>query len=195
MLKAIKILGIVLSLNALVPLSLFAVTEIHISPSGQDSHPGTASLPVASPIRARELVRGLIAAGLNDSVDVIFASGTYQLAAPLELHPEDSGTEAFPITWKAATGAQVILIGGKKSPAHGLTGEGGVWYTDLTGIGLGAGQLNFRQLFVNGSRATRARFPNKSQANPFLYATGGAFDHAIIAPSLIKPFWGSGADT
>ena len=179
---------------ACLPTALFAVTQLHISTTGNDTNSGTAALPVRTPQGAQVRVRSLIQAGLTDSVEVVFAAGTYVMDAPLELRPEDSGTAAFPITWRAATGATVVLSGGRQITGPWTNGGGGVWFTDLAGIGLGAGQWNFRELFVNGNRATRARFPNKSQANPFLYATGGAFDHAIIAPALVKAAWGSAAD-
>ena len=192
--RAFKTLGAVFAATTLLPLPLSDAAEIHVSPSGNDANPGTAAQPVATPQRARNLVRGLITGGLSDSVEVVFAAGTYHLDVPLELRPEDSGTAAFPITWKAATGATVILSGGKPITSTWTNGGGGIWYTDLTGTGPGAGQWNFRQLFVSGSRATRARFPNISASNPFLYATGGAFDHALIAPALVKTAWGTAAD-
>jgi lysophospholipase L1-like esterase len=192
--KAFKILAAVTAVITLLPLSLSAASEIHVSPAGNDANPGSASQPVATPQRARDLVRGLVTAGLGEPVEVIFAAGTYRMDATLELRPEDSGTVAFPISWKAAAGATAVLDGGKRIGGTWTHGGGGIWHTDLAGTGLGVGQWNFRQLFVNGSRATRARFPNKSQANPFLYATGGASDHAIISPALIKPSWGTAAD-
>ena len=184
---------------ALLPAALSPATGIHIAPSGDDANPGTAAQPVKTPQGAQVRVRTLIQAGLSDAVEVIFAAGTYVLAAPLELRPEDSGTAAFPITWKAAAGAEVVLSGGRQITGK-WANDGGIWHTDLTGIGLGANQWNFRQLFVNGSRAVRARFPNVTAANPFLYATGavgnpkGALDHLVVNPSLIKANWGTAAD-
>ena len=189
-----------LALLALVPVTLMGATEIHIAPSGNDANPGTAAQPVNTPQGAQVRVRSLIQAGLSDSVEVIFTGGTYTLTAPLELRPEDSGTAAFPITWKAAPGAEVILSGGKQITSTWIQGKGGIWQTDLTGVGLGKDQWNFRQLFVDGSRAVRARFPNVTEANSFLYATGavgnpkGAFDHLVINPNLIKASWGTAAD-
>ena len=179
---------------ALLPAALFAATEIHLSPLGTDTNPGTAALPVKTPQEAQVRVRSLIQAGLIDSVEVIFATGTYVMDAPLELRPEDSGTAAFSITWKAAAGASAILSGGKPLTGTWTDAGDGTWNLNLPGIGLGAGHWNFRQLFINGSRATRARFPNKSASNPYLYATGGAFDHAIIAPASVKSAWGTAAD-
>ena len=190
----LKMLFRLLAIVLVVGRALNAATKIHISPTGSDTNPGTVLQPVATPQRARELVRGLISGGLNDAVEVVFAAGTYHLPKTLELRPEDSGTTAFPITWKAANGASVVLDGGKPITGTWTDAGNGTWYIDLTGIGLGLGDWNFRQLFVEGSRATRARFPNASEANPFLYATGGGMDHVYIAPALVKASWGTAAD-
>ena len=171
-----------------------AATVIYVSLVGNDAYPGTAAQPVATPQGAQTRVRSLIAAGLTDSVEVQFAAGTYRISAPLELGPQDSGTAAFPITWKAAAGATVVLSGGRTLTGTWVPDGGGIWRIDVPGVGFGAGEWNFRQLFVSGQRATRARFPNVSAANPFLYATGGGMDNVIIAPALIKPAWGTAAD-
>ena len=187
------------ALFAALTLSLSAATEIHIALSGNDANPGTAAQPVATPQGAQVRVRALIEAGLRDAVEVVFAAGSYAMSAPLELRPEDSGSAAFPITWKAADGAEVVLSGGRRI-TRAWTNDGGVWHTGLTGIGLGADEWNFRQLFVDGGRAVRARYPNVTEADPFLYSTGaagnpkGAFDHLLIEPSLIKTSWGTAAD-
>lgn len=195
-----NVCGAILAALTFFPVAGFGSTEIHVAPSGNDSNPGTAASPVATPQGAQVRVRALTRAGLSDSVEVIFASGTYVMSAPLELRPEDSGAAAFPITWKAAPGAEVILSGGRQLAKSWIKGEGGIWHTDLAGIGLGADQWNFRQLFVNDSRVVRARYPNVTEPNPFLYATGavgnpkGAFDHLVIEPSLIKASWGTAVD-
>ncbi len=188
-----KFLHSTFALLVVLPATL-AAAAVHVAPAGSDASPGTAERPVITPQAARDLVRSKIAAGLTEPIEVIFSEGTYQIDAPLELRPEDSGTAAFPITWKAAEGAKVTLSGGKRVTGKWTRGDKGVWQTDLSGIGLGPRQWNFRQLFVNGIRATRARFPNAGESNPFLYATGGAFDHVIITPSLIKRSWGAAAD-
>ncbi len=185
---------ILLAALALLPALLSAATELHVAPGGNDANPGTQAQPVATPQGAQALVRSLIQAGLSNAVEVIFAAGTYQMGAPLELRPEDSGTAAFPITWKVATNATVVLSGGKRITGTWTNGGNGIWHTDLAGVGLGTNQWNFRQLFVNGQRAVRARYPNVTQANPFLYATGGGMDHVIINPALIKAIWGTAAD-
>ena len=179
---------------ALVPATLFAATEIRVATSGNDANPGTVAQPVATPQGAQIRVRALIQASLSNAVDVVFAAGTYNMTAPLELRPEDSGTAAFPITWKAASNGTVVLSGGKRITGTWTNGGGGIWFTDLTGVGLGTNQWNFRQLFVNGQRAVRARYPNVTQANPFLYATGGSTNYVIINSNLVKSSWGTASD-
>lgn len=171
-------------------------SEIHVAPApvGNDGHPGTFEQPVATPQRARDLARALLAGGLREPLEVIFAGGTYWLDAPLELRPEDSGTAAFPVTWKAAAGAEVVLSGGRKIDGTWTRADDGTWRIDVPGTGLGAGRWNFRQLFVNGNRATRARFPNRGEANPYLYATGGGLDHVRLDPARINPLWGNSPD-
>ncbi len=53
---------------------------------------------------------------------------------------------------------------------------------------------NFRQLFVDGRRAIRARYPNVDVANPFLYATGGSMGHVQLASGLVKESWNAEPD-
>ncbi len=176
----------------MLPACLAAATEIHLSPTGSDSNPGTASQPLATPGSARDKVRQIISKGLTEPVEIVFAAGIYTLASPLELRPEDSGTEKCPITWKAAPDAKVVWSGGIAVPQNWSKGADGIWQVDLKGIG--PDKWNFRQLFVNGKRATRARFPNADAPNTFLYATGGALDHAIIDPNLVKESWSRATD-
>lgn len=179
-------------LAALLPAALGAVTVVHVSPAGSDANPGTAERPLATPHAARDQVRRIAAKGLREPVEIVFAAGTYRLAATLALRPEDSGTEQFPITWKAAPDARVVWCGGREIPRRWRQGSDGVWQVDLSAVG--PESWNFRQLFVAGTRAIRARFPNADTANPFLYATGGDLDHALIAPALAKEAWGRARD-
>lgn len=87
-----RLLSIFLTAIALLPDTLFAATQIYVAPGGNDANPGTLAQPVATPQAAQVLVRNLITAGLTNPVEVIFTAGTYELSAPLELRPEDSGT-------------------------------------------------------------------------------------------------------
>jgi len=171
-----------------------AATRIYVAPHGHDANAGTLESPLATPHAARDKARRLIASNLNKPLEIIFADGTYIFASTLELRPEDSGTRDFPITWKAAEGTTPIFSGGRVITGTWTNAGDGTWHVDIPGTGLDAGAWNFRQLFVSGVRATRARYPNASLTNPFLYATGGHFDHLIIEPSLVKHSWGAAKD-
>jgi hypothetical protein len=114
------------------------------------------------------------------------------LSEPLILEPEDSGTATAPIVWRAAENARVVLSGGKPIDGRWQTDDGITWYTELPEDGH-SGWV-FRQLFVDGRRITRARFPNKSESNPFLYATGGSRSAVRIDKTLLKESWGSATD-
>jgi hypothetical protein len=177
---------------ALLPVSLPATLQIHVAPQGRDGNAGTVESPLATPRAARDKVRQFIARGLTEPVEIVFAPGTYALGSALELRPEDSGTDRFPITWKSAPGTRVVWSGAVAIPSKWSKGNDGVWSVDLKGIGPDG--WNFRQLFVSEKRAIRARFPNADTPNPFLYATGGDRDHALIAPALVKEAWGRAPD-
>ena len=108
--------------------------------------------------RARDEVRKRIAAGLDEPVVVILHAGTYELSACLTFGPEDSGTEAFPVTYAAAPDEVVVLSGGR-----GITGwtekEPGLWTAELPKVEWG--DRFFRQLTVDDRRAVRARWPDE----------------------------------
>ena len=166
-------------------------SEIYVATTGNDIHPGIVSEPLATLQAAQTHLRTLIQSGLAEPVDVILCDGTYTLDSPLELRPEDSGTADFPITWRAATNETVVLSGGKPITNTWTTTDGTNWVVDVPGVTNG---WNFRQLFVEGTRIHRARYPNADAANPFLYGTGGGMDHASINPALIKASWGTATD-
>jgi len=168
-----------------------AASEIHVSTTGNDTHPGTSAKPLATLHKAQERVRATIAEGLKGPVSVVIHGGTYYLPKPLMLTPQDSGTKACPITWRAAKGEQVVLSGGVPVKGTWTKGAGGIWTVPVPGVKT---DWNFRQLFVDDKRAVRARFPNITEKNPFLYAKGGNKDHAIIDSKLVKASWGKAPD-
>lgn len=96
-------------------LTLSAAEELYVSPSGQDSNPGTKEAPLQTPQEASKRVRELLAQERTPApIDVIFSGGDYFLAAPWELTDKDSGTPESPVTYREAQGEEVRLIGGYK---------------------------------------------------------------------------------
>lgn len=163
--------------------------EYFISTKGNDKNPGTEAKPFATLNRARDVVRNIKKDG---PIDIILRGGNYFVDETLVLNPEDSGTEDAPITWRAAKNEKVILSGGKSIIGKWKTADGRVWVVDVPEAK--NSNWNFRQLFVNDKRMTRARFPNKSISNPFLYAISGAKSYINIDKTLIKESWGKATD-
>ena len=141
--------------------------NLYISPDGSDSWSGKLARPnsartdgpLASLVGARDAVRKLQSKGpIAEPVRVIISDGTYSLAEPFTLTPQDSGTKAAPVSYEAAAGARPVFTGGRI-----ITGfkpvAGGLWQTQIPDVA--AGRWYFEQLFVNGRRAVRARTPNK----------------------------------
>ncbi len=90
----------------------------------------------------------------EQAVDLVLADGTYRLTQPLVLGPEHSGSEAAPVRVLAAPGAHPVISGGVPIRGFRKTAEGN-WEVKLSGI------EGFDQLWVNGRRAVRARFPDQ----------------------------------
>lgn len=174
--------------------------DLYVAPGGNDGNPGTAEAPLASPAKARDLLRQRIAGGLKADLCVLFRGGTYRLDQPLVFGPEDSGTEAHSITYAAWPGEQVVLSGGRTITGW-HTGAGGIWTAELPDVK--AGKWHFRQLFVNGRRAVRARTPNLDDKSPWWKirtstAKPGAADQdeTAIVVSVDHPIeaWNNAAD-
>ena len=131
--------------------------DFHVAPDGRDTNPGTAAAPFATLTRARDAVRKKVAAGLTKDILVLIRGGTYSQTETVTFGREDSGTEDFSITYAAAPGEKVVLSGGRRI-AGWKNGAGEIWTAEIPEAE--AGRLYFRQLFVNGRRAVRARTPN-----------------------------------
>ncbi len=153
-------------------LSLSAVqcaeaVSLYVSPQGNDRWSGRLAKPnkertdgpLASLTGARDAIRRLKSQSpLTKPVRVVVAEGTYTLAKPFVLTPEDSGTKECPIIYEAAAGTRPVFSGGRVIRGF-RRGRNGIWQTRIPEVA--AGKWYFEQLFVNGRRAVRARTPNK----------------------------------
>lgn len=138
--------------------------DFYVAPNGNDSNPGTAAAPFATLSRARDAVRKKVSGGLTGDVLVLIHGGTYQQTETLTFGPEDSGTRKYSITYAAGPGGKVVLSGGKRITGW-KKGPSAIWTTEIPEVK--AGQWYFRQLFINGKRAIRARTPNADDKTPW----------------------------
>lgn len=125
--------------------------DIWVSPNGNDANPGTEIAPMATVSaalrKAREL-RRLNDPSVQTGIHIILKDGEYPLAEPIFVRPEDSGTGTSPTVIEAAPGQQPILSGGLPVQGWHKT-KGNLWVANLT--------TPIRQLWVNGTKAIRAR--------------------------------------
>jgi hypothetical protein len=151
-----------LGIIAILPLgwSSAAGADLCVSPGGNDANPGTAAAPLATLAGARDAVRRLKAGGLDHDVVVSIRGGVYPQAKTLRFGPEDAGDERHSITYRAAPGEKVVLSGGRRITGW-KKGDGPIWTAELPEVK--AGKWYFRQLFVDGRRAVRARTPNAGE--------------------------------
>jgi hypothetical protein len=148
-----------LLLPALLPFAAVGA-DFYVAPDGKDANPGTAAAPFATVARARDTVRQKVAAGLDHNVVVQIHGGVYPQTETLVFGLEDSGTEKHSITYAAAPGEKVVLSGGRTITGW-KKGNGQVWTTEIPEVK--AGKWYFRQFFVGGCRAIRARTPNAGE--------------------------------
>ncbi|MGA7523222.1 MAG: right-handed parallel beta-helix repeat-containing protein [Acidobacteriaceae bacterium] len=132
-------------------------TSFFVSVQGDDQSPGTDKLPFATLARAQRAVRQ---ASRSAPLHVWIREGTYYLESTLKFEPQDSGAPAAPVIWAAVAGARVTLSGGQRLTCHWTTHGNGIMKTRVP-----AG-LAFTQLFVEGKRQIRARFPNYDPSIP-----------------------------
>ncbi|MFJ8044158.1 carbohydrate-binding protein [Kitasatospora sp. NPDC096147] len=166
------------ALAAITPTNAWAAGTFYVATDGNDSGPGTMAAPFATPARARDAAR---AAGGGT---VYLRGGTYTLAAPLTFDNRDSGT-----AYRAYQGEKVLLSGGKSITGtwsnQGTLGNGVHWSVPVPN----AAAWDFRELWLNNQRMTRARWPNEPRAvgdlgqaatNPYLTMTGTNGDKSRI---------------
>ena len=165
--------------------------DFYVAPDGRDDNPGTADKPFATPARARDAVRLKIAAGLQGDVTVLIHGGTYFLDGPLAFGPEDSGTERHAITY-AAWGQTVPVLSGGRPIGGWAQGPDNRWTVTLPDVK--AGKWHFRELFVDGQRAVRARTPNRNAEEYCWRLTGAEISpdlesHTLtLAPGTVRPW-------
>ena len=115
--------------------------------------------PFASLEKARDAVRELRNRGNVDvPVYIQLREGTYYIDRTFILRPEDSGTELSPTIYESYPGEKAVISGGKIID-NWEKGEGPLWKAKLPDVQ--PGSWYFRQLYVNGDRRYRPRYPNE----------------------------------
>lgn len=124
-------------------------TDLYISPGGNDAWTGTlpepnednTDGPLATLNAARISVQATISDGLSGPVTVWIRDGEYVLDSTIVFGPEDSGTNEFPVSYRAYPGEHPVFSGGIKldgwkkcsSDPPGISDQarGQLWYVEL----------------------------------------------------------------
>ena len=160
-----------------LPLCLFALLlsftgmaqrQVFVATNGADTAVGTASHPLATLAKALRQVRELRRlhdTTIQNGAHIILQGGVYTQYEPIFIRPEDAGTAQSPTMIEAAAGAQPVISGGitisgwKKlssfPAALPKAARGKVWVASVPAVG--GRPFEFRQLWVNNTKATRAR--------------------------------------
>lgn len=130
--------------------------EIWISPKGSDFNDGTRQFPKAtltSALRQAREWRRTEDNRIQGGITIYMEGGTYAFHEPVFIRPEDSGTKESPTIIRSVGDEKVILSGGIS--INGWKKQGKVWVADVPAFN--GRPLDFRQLWVNGKKAVRAR--------------------------------------
>ncbi|RRB02444.1 L-rhamnose mutarotase [Larkinella rosea] len=198
--------------SLLARLSFGQQAEIWVSPNGSDRNAGTSEKPVMSlqmALRKIREFRRLSDPVVANGAHIYLKNGVYALNEPVFILPEDSGTPSSPTVIEAAPNAHPVLSGGVpvtgwqklKTSVPGLPKEasGKAWVADVPNVG--GRMLEFRQLWVNGEKATRAKdtsYPlmnrilswNKTEQTCWIPAPKfGDLSKAVGLEMLIHQWW------
>jgi hypothetical protein len=143
--------------------------EFYVAESGNDGNPGTKERPLASLARAQELVRLIDKRG-KTPITVWVRQGTYYLQKPLVFEPNDSGTTECPVRYAAYPGEEVTLSGGRRLICRWAPYKDGIMMCTLPRRN--GGEEPFTQLFIDGKRQIRARYPKYDSQNPLVWGNG-----------------------
>ena len=163
--------------------------NLHVATNGRAQAVGTEADPYASIEQARDHIRSMRRDGELEttSVNVLVHAGRYEQAATMIFTEEDSGTEEFPITYRAIDGEVTISGGVEIRDWQKLTqpellsrlpesAKDHVVCIDIARLGVSCGELHsFRlhqpmrasaiELFANQQRLPRAKWPNTGWAH------------------------------
>ena len=140
--------------------------EIWVSSKGNDFNDGTRESPKATLTAALRQAREWRRTGddrMQGGITVYMEGGTYALYEPVFIRPEDSGTKESPTVIRSAVNEKtvtrsaadekVVLSGGIR--IKNWKKQGKLWVADVPAFN--GRPLDFRQLWVNGEKAVRAR--------------------------------------
>lgn len=150
-------------------------TSYYVATTGSDTNVGTEAQPFKTVEKARDVIR-TINGNMTGDIIVYLRGGTYNIDSTISFNESDSGTNGYKVIYQAYSGETPVITGG--TTVTGWTvHSGNIYKASVTGVD------NFRQLYVDGVRADRARSATTHTANGYYYDSG--IDGYIVNDSVI----------
>lgn len=187
---------------------------LYVSLTGTDAGDGSEANPFPSLEAARNHLRN--AGVPEGGVTVYLREGVYRRSNIFVLTAKDSGTAESPVVYAAYPGEKVVLLGsqildaGKLTPLQSLTDlpnssvleripeaalpyvhvynltEDGIITGAIKPLGLGVQGEQAPEVFVNGRRASLARYPNEGYMHPDAVVDGHARSKNRKSPPVFR---------
>lgn len=126
---------------------------IYVSPSGNDQNTGNIDAPLKSLEQALLEAKKLRQKN-NSPVTISLRKGTHYLKSTLQINGKNSGTEKAPLKIAAYQTEHVVLSGAKALSLKWEKAGDNLMKAKLDG------NYSFSQLFIDGKKKIRARYPN-----------------------------------
>ncbi len=148
-----------------ISLQTLQAREIYVSTRGNDANEGTKTSPLKTVTQALKQAREwrrLNEKGIENGITILLDEGLYKEAKTLLIRPEDSGNASSPTIIRSVKDKKAVISGGISvngwqqgcnDPRIAPALRSLVWWTDAPLIG--NRQLEFRQMWVNGTKAQR----------------------------------------
>lgn len=130
----------------------------YVAPSAAAGGDGSIERPFRTIVQAQTAVRSVLASGCRENITVYLRGGLYSLEQPLTFDVRDSASAAFSVTYAAYPNEKPVISGGRVITGFSK-GADNIWTAPMDSVKSGA--WRFRQLYVDGRRLPRGRFPEK----------------------------------
>ena len=186
---------IFLALFVVIQLTNAQPVNIYVSPIGNDQNSGVSdNAPLATVQKALSNWAAIKTFGKTVSeANIILEGGTYQLAEPIRITPENGGSANSKLIIRSANNQKAVFNGAKKISGWKKT-KNNIWVVAVPEAK--DGSWNFSQLYLNGEQKTLARFPNEGFYTVTGFPDGGGdTDYQINAKRFefrkgdINPMW------
>ncbi|WP_394917069.1 Ig-like domain-containing protein [uncultured Robinsoniella sp.] len=158
--KAVAILIVISMIIMLIPVSVSAQIDHYVigqpmktffvAPDGNDKNSGNRSKPFATLDRAKQEV-AKYNKNMSGDILVYFREGFYPQKKMIEFTQTDSGTNGYNVQYAAYEDEEAVISGGRKLTGWTLHDK------DQNIYKMENVDTNFRQLYIDGKKAIRAR--------------------------------------